>query len=269
MSSWADQSEDSAADLVQAPAEYTGSHRERPRLKLKPRSVTAGQPTPSSSGGSSKSNPFGAAKPREEVLASKGIDASLVDKRVERKANVPRLTAEQDRQVENLRKELTEIEEKHREANEMELPEEEFRVAAEAKRKELNRIVKDFHELNLKERDTAKERGSGRSGSSGKGDRGDASLSSASAGRKFERPSERRRRLEQQMNDSEGNVDDNYSSFGGNRGGRKGGSSHSDYQGSHNYNHNDDYNDGKYRGSRRGASDHNSNEGYAGDRYNY
>ena len=178
-------------------------------------------------------------------------------------------TAEQDRQVEHLRKELTEIEEKHREANEMELPEEEFRVAAEAKRKELNRIVKDFHELNLKERDTAKERGSGRGGSSGKGDRGDASLSSASAGRRFERPSERRRRLEQQMNDAEGNVDDNYSSFGGNRGGRKGGSRHSDYQGSHNYIHNDDYNDGKYRGSRRGASDYNSNEGYAGDRYNY
>ena len=77
MSSWADQSEDSAADLVQAPAEYTGSHRERPRLKLKPRSVTAGQPAPSSSGGSSKSNPFGAAKPREEGEAKNVNHASV------------------------------------------------------------------------------------------------------------------------------------------------------------------------------------------------
>ena len=46
--------------------------------------------------------------------------------------------AEQDKKVEDLRAELTEIELKLREANEMELPEEEFRVAAEAKREELN-----------------------------------------------------------------------------------------------------------------------------------
>eukprot|EP00585_Thalassiosira_rotula_P014162 CAMPEP_0196164774 /NCGR_PEP_ID=MMETSP0911-20130528/886_1 /TAXON_ID=49265 /ORGANISM="Thalassiosira rotula, Strain GSO102" /LENGTH=159 /DNA_ID=CAMNT_0041430081 /DNA_START=23 /DNA_END=498 /DNA_ORIENTATION=- len=150
MSSWADASDD--PPLEQAPAEYTGGGGVRPRLQLKPRSATAGKSSGASGGGSSKSNPFGAAKPREEVLASKGIDASLVDKRVERKASVPRLTADQDRQVEDLRKELTEIEEKLREANEMELPEEDFRVAAEEKREELNELVKGFHDLNLEER---------------------------------------------------------------------------------------------------------------------
>lgn len=66
MSSWADESED-YAPLEQAPDEYTGGGGVRPRLHLKPRSATAGQQsTGASSGGSSKSNPFGAAKPREE-----------------------------------------------------------------------------------------------------------------------------------------------------------------------------------------------------------
>jgi hypothetical protein len=53
-------------------------------------------PTPGSEGGgsSSKSNPFGAAKPRELVLQSKGIDPTAVEKRVERKASVARLTGE-------------------------------------------------------------------------------------------------------------------------------------------------------------------------------
>ena len=51
-----------------------------------------------------------------------------------------------------MRTELSDIEEKLREANEMELPEEDLRVAAEEKRSELNLLVKGFHELNLKER---------------------------------------------------------------------------------------------------------------------
>ena len=64
MSSWADASEDTVP-LEQAPAEYTGGSGVRPRLHLKPRSATAGQ-AHASGGSSSKSNPFGAAKPREE-----------------------------------------------------------------------------------------------------------------------------------------------------------------------------------------------------------
>ena len=41
----------------------------------------------------SSSNPFGAAKPREEVLAKKGIDAKLVDLRIEKKSTPVRLTS--------------------------------------------------------------------------------------------------------------------------------------------------------------------------------
>ena len=64
MTSWADESEDPV--LEQAPAEYTGGGGVRPRLNLKPRSATAAQDQAVSGGGSSKSNPFGAAKPREQ-----------------------------------------------------------------------------------------------------------------------------------------------------------------------------------------------------------
>merc|ERR1719221_2446798 len=128
-SSWAED-----APLEKAPSEYTGGSGVRPRLNLKPRSANAGKDNGGGGGVSSKSNPFGAAKPREQVLASKGIDAKQVDQRVERKAHRTKLTADQDKQDEELRLELTNIELKLREANEMELPEEEFRVAAEAKR---------------------------------------------------------------------------------------------------------------------------------------
>ena len=85
---WADESEE---HLEPAPAEYSGSGG-RPRLQLKPRSKAAPQDSGAAGGGSSSI--FGSAKPREAVLASKGIDPTLVDKRVERKASVTRLTGE-------------------------------------------------------------------------------------------------------------------------------------------------------------------------------
>ncbi len=50
---------------------------ERPRLKLAPRSVPAdgaGAGSSDAAGAGSKSNPFGAARPREEVLKEKGVD---------------------------------------------------------------------------------------------------------------------------------------------------------------------------------------------------
>lgn len=290
---WADESED-PAPLEQAPAEYTGGGGVRPRLNLKPRSATAATDAArSGGGGSSKSNPFGAAKPREQVLASKGIDASLVDKRVERKASVPRLTAEQDRQVEDLRAELTEVEEKLREANEMELPEEEYRVSAEEKRGTLNELVKGFHEINLKERNSRDaERTDKYSAGSARGGGGGGGGASAGAGaggeapRKFERPSERRRRLEQQKHEGgydEGGGEDAFSSFGGNRNsgrGGGGGGGRDEHRGGHGGGGGGG--GGSYRGGGGGYGDRDGGHGgggrdsnsnyddkYAGDRYNY
>lgn len=279
---WADDSEE---QLEPAPAEYTGSAvpAGRPRLQLKPRSKAA---APQAAGGGSSSI-FGAAKPREAVLASKGIDPTLVDKRVERKASVARLTAEQDRQVEALRKELTEVEEKLREANEQELPEEEYRVAAEEKRQELNKLMKEFAELNLKgpSADVKVEEGA------------DAKGSKPDGRKHYERPSERRRRLEAKRREeggeggygghksynNEGGDDDAYKSFGSNRnyqsGGRGGGYDRNDrggsYGGGERGSHRGGGREGE-RGSNRdggrdggGRSSSNYNEKFASDRYNY
>ncbi|KAL3816073.1 hypothetical protein ACHAXA_009711 [Cyclostephanos tholiformis] len=308
MNSWADESEDhhhgNERPLEQAPSEYTGGGGVRPRLQLKPRSANPGSSDPSSSSsssGGSKSNPFGAAKPREEVLASKGIDASLVDMRVERKASVARLTAEQDRRVEALRKELTDVEERLREANEMELPEEDLRVESESKRDELNALIASFHEVNFAERNGGGGGGGSGSGGGGRKEQGQwksvirddrsglqrapaeyttggassaSSVLSSTTAKKFERPSERRRRLEQQKQREGVGVGGKHGRGG--RGGRGqgggertqqegGGGGHYDGRGSRG----GGYNDEGYSGSGRGSNNSGYNEKYASDRYNY
>ncbi|KAL7470513.1 hypothetical protein ACHAXS_010767 [Conticribra weissflogii] len=244
MNSWADESEDhpdhthgGGGIISNVGIPHTPPAGERPRLHLQPRSSTAAA-SAAAPASPSKPNPFGAAKPREEVLASKGIDPTLVDTRIEKKAHVPRLTAEQDRQVELLRKELTEIEEKMREANENELPEEEYRVAAEEKREELNDLMRRFQEVNLEA--AVGGAGAGAAAGAGGGVRAVAAAGKEKEGErggdgderrgsttKFERPSERRRRLEQKRREERsaggyhGNRDgyeggdDPYASFGG------------------------------------------------------
>ena len=52
------------------------------------------QAAPTQTNKTSNSSIFGAAKPREEVLQSKGIDPKDVEKKVERKASIVRLTGE-------------------------------------------------------------------------------------------------------------------------------------------------------------------------------
>eukprot|EP00956_Cyclotella_meneghiniana_P016289 scaffold25630_cov78-Cyclotella_meneghiniana.AAC.15 len=90
MSTWADESEE---HFQPAPSSHTG---ERPKLNLKPRSQAAPTQTKTSN-----SSIFGAAKPREEVLQSKGIDPKDVEKKVERKASIVRLTGEKRAEVSN------------------------------------------------------------------------------------------------------------------------------------------------------------------------
>jgi hypothetical protein len=97
---------------------------------------------------------------------------------------------EQEREIEAVRAELTRFEAELREANENELPEESYRLKAEEKRKELNALMAKCAKENEEQQP-------------------------ASTETKFERPSERRKRLEQQGG-HEGEKD-SYSSFGGNR----------------------------------------------------
>ena len=64
-----------------------------PFPQLKPRSVQGVADAQKSAAASAKSsNPFGADKPREQVLAAKGVDAKLVDSRINKKAEVLHLT---------------------------------------------------------------------------------------------------------------------------------------------------------------------------------
>jgi hypothetical protein len=146
-----------------------------PYIQLKPRSAHAGQ-EPAASGRtksrSAKGNPFGAAVPREQVLKTRGIDASVMDATIERKANVLHFTSEQEAELEAVRVALTKAEKDLLEANENELPEETFRIKAEAKRKELNDLMSKFAHVSV-------------DANSEKGGQGEA--------RQFERPSERER----------------------------------------------------------------------------
>ena len=83
----------------------------------------------------------------------------------------------QEIELEKVRGELSSAEKRWREANEKELPEEEYRVLTEAKRKELSELMKKFAEENNSKSDETT--------------RSDGIT-------KLERPSERRKRLELQ-----------------------------------------------------------------------
>jgi hypothetical protein len=94
-------------------------------------------------------NPFGLAKPREEVLQQRGVDPAEQNSRFDKKAERPRYTQDQQDEIDKIQNELTIIMTDRREANEMELPEETYRVAEDAKRKELNDVIEKFNQVNL------------------------------------------------------------------------------------------------------------------------
>ena len=105
--------------------------------------------------------------------------------------------------MEKLRGELTEIEKQLREANEMELPEEKFRVAAAPKRKELTELMAEFAQSNSSQQTNSSAVTKG------------TETSERSSHPKYERPSERRKRLEKQTpRNKDLYQSDVYSSFG-------------------------------------------------------
>ena len=126
--------------------------RGRPRLQLKKRDPAAAarlaQQAPRRG-----SNPFGDAKPREEVLTNKGIDVRAMDRKTELKAQAAhRLTRQQREEADAIAAEVKHAEEALREANEKELPENALRATLEQKRKELNDLMEQFAAANLEAR---------------------------------------------------------------------------------------------------------------------
>lgn len=77
-------------------------------------------------------------------MKQRGIDAATIDSRFEKKAAVAHYSGSQEIEIEAVRAELTKLEHKLREANEMELPEEEFRAAVDSKRDELAVLMKKY-----------------------------------------------------------------------------------------------------------------------------
>lgn len=137
------------------PSCFVGSIHLLPKIlvfaQLKPRSTNPPSRRPRTRSLSSKSDPFGAAVPREQVLEKRGVDVKKVDDKIERKAAVSKFTVAQEEEIEQVRTQLTKITEELRNANENELPEENFRVEAEAKRKELNDLMEKFSKLNAQD----------------------------------------------------------------------------------------------------------------------
>ncbi len=97
---------------------------------------------------SPKPNPFGSAKPREEVLAKKGIDFHDIDERIQKKASVAHFTKEQEFRIQMLQNDLTQAEDALRQANEKELPEVTLVEAVEKKRRALNDLMNKYKKEN-------------------------------------------------------------------------------------------------------------------------
>jgi hypothetical protein len=86
--------------------------------------------------------------PRETVLRQRGIDIKSFDAKFEHKAKVSKFSPEEEEKIEQVRKELSHLESLWRDANEKELPEEVYRVQAEAKREILKNMMKRFSSTN-------------------------------------------------------------------------------------------------------------------------
>jgi len=222
--------------------------RQRVKLALKPRTVSS-EASPQNSAPSNserKNNPFGAAKPREEVLASKGIDSKLVDMRFQKKASITHYSKSQEVELDAVRRELKAAENRWRDANEKELPEEEFRLLTEQKRKDLKDLMEKFALENSKDEDI---------------------LNKNEPAKKLERPSERRKRLEQeQQNDqsskSGGGYYDSYHGRGGNGGGDSNGGNSSYRDNSYGNKSNTDDDDDAYASFGKGQNNNGRKDSY-------
>jgi rubredoxin len=178
MSAWAEEMENEPLPDNVDPAETTApisSPTGPKKLHLQPRGATTTSEKPvESSHGDAKSNPFGAAKPREMVLKQKGVDPNEIEAKIEAKVARPRLTKEQQDSVDALQAEI--------DAN----PSDELN-------KKMSELVASFKEVEVETKAPGQPP-------------------------RFERPSERRARLEQERGGGGYERQGNFSSF--NSGGR-------------------------------------------------
>lgn len=143
------------------------------------------------------------------TLAAKGVDAAEIDKKIELKTRAStRLTRQQQDEADAVAAELAHAERELREANENEMPENELRAKAEEKRAELDGLLASFAKINMERAEASKAAGS----------TAGAAKPVTAQRPNFERPSERRRRLEAAAGHG-GNPNSNptFTAFGGDR----------------------------------------------------
>lgn len=123
----------------------------RKKLVLKKRDPVAAAAAKSSLAPSSgKSNPFGAARPREETLLAKGVDVKEMDAKLEsRTTAAKRLTRMQREEADIASARVARAEAALREANEKEMPENALLADLEAKRAELAQLLEKFAKVNI------------------------------------------------------------------------------------------------------------------------
>jgi phosphopantetheinyl transferase (holo-ACP synthase) len=170
----------------------------RPRLKLKKRSAAGGAKPRQTGGRSLSSGIFGQARTREEILASKGIDSSALEKRIAAKTQrLPRMSKDEEETYDAIVEEIAFC---NSEIEKAETEEEKAKAQGELATKEaqLKAHVDGIRKAIEEKLKAPKEAGRPR----------------------FERPSERRRRLEES---GRGGGNDLGASFSNSRGGGGGG----------------------------------------------
>ena len=248
-----------------------GSSGGRPRLMLKkrtkPREDVGGYAK--KAGASARSNPFGAARPREESLKARGIDIKALDAKIDAKTTkLPRMSREQSEEYDGLL-EVIKLEESGLAREEDAAAKAKLAANVAKLRGELDSFIEKIRAESRPE---------------------PAAAGSPAGGRpKYERPSERRARFEEQDGgrsgggrdqDREGDFSsfgmrgrdrdggggggggDYGGSYGGDRGGRGDGRGGGDYGGSSG---GGDYGGGRSSGGRSGGGGGRSGGGRGGD----
>ena len=215
----------------------------RPRLKLKKRTNNAAAASKPKKSSGASSSIFGQARTREEILAAKGIDSSALAKRVAAKTQrMPRMRKEERETYESIQEEVAFAKAELEKAET-----EEAKAAATAeiasKEAELKAHIDGIRKAAEERLKAPKEAGRPR----------------------FERPSERRRRLEERDAGGGGNRDGGYG--GGNRDGGYGGGNRDGGYGGGNRGGGGNYGGGgggNYGGGRGGNRDGGYGGGYGG-----
>ncbi len=158
----------------------------RPRLKLKKRTKPLPNRGAAPAASSGNSSIFGQARTREEILAAKGIDSSALEKRIAAKTQrLPRMSREEGETYDAIGQEIAFAKS---ELEKAETDEDKAKAQAEIDLKEQQR--KD-HVENIRKAQEAKLKAPREDGARGRP--------------RFERPSERRRRLDQEGRGGGGN----------------------------------------------------------------